>query len=113
MKRTAIILFKKKKEKEILDILNSELDVERQKKRIDEKKTNLGVVTPVGKDYLLWQLNDVWVKYKDFDNFLIRLVQDFGFYDTDKNALLIGHTAEDGYLWTDYAKFIDYKEGKK
>ena len=105
----ALILFRIDKEQKVCEILNSELDVERQRKKIISEDATLGSVTKIGRDYGLFEVINIWGKYRDFDNFLIRLVQDFGFYDLDENALLIGHIDENGFLWTDYAKFIDDK----
>lgn len=113
MAENALILFKNENEQKIFDIIDSELEVERKKNKIPSEERKLGAISEIGKFYKLYEFRNIWKKYRDFDDFLIRLVQDFGLYDLEENGLLIGHTDKDGHLWTDYAKFRKYKENDK
>ena len=58
MQGKAFILFRKEKEKQIFEILNSELDVERQRKKINSDVSALGVAMSVGGNYMMWQLSN-------------------------------------------------------
>lgn len=51
---------------------------------------------------------DVFQNYRDYDGFLIYLVQENGFWSFNKEGVLLGHFDESGYLWTDYQHFIKY-----
>ena len=107
MKERAFILFKKENEKKVLNIIKFENLPELKKKRLNGML--VGFVTPINEDLMIYQFLNIFDDYRTFDNFLIKLVQDFGFHDLNKTALLIGCMDNTGFLWTDYVKFFKEK----
>ncbi|MBI4439479.1 hypothetical protein HY638_00745 [Candidatus Woesearchaeota archaeon] len=108
MKQKALILFRNENEENVINSLKSELDNEKEKERLVSDVSGYRIIN-IGKNYKMCELDNIWKQYKFFDDFLITLVQDFGFRDLDEKALLIGHTDKDGHLWTDYAEFSKFK----
>lgn len=110
--RIAIIVGKKEKNSEkIYQIITDALVKHKKlwKKEALKGDFTLGIFRSGIGELSVFTLKDIFRNYKDYDNFLIELVQDYGFDSLKHNGLLLGHTDSGGYLWTDYNSF---KKGK-
>ena len=106
--RIAIIVWKKeKKGDKIFKIISDALVKHKKlwKKKALKGDINLGFITEKIGELSVFTLKDIFRNYRDYDGFLIELVQDHGFDSLNHNGILLGHVDETGYLWTDYNSF--------
>ena len=61
-------------------------------------------------EFSLIIINNIFVNYRDYDTFLIYLLQNCGFHSVEENGLLLGHFDTEGFFWSDYQSFYKIEE---
>ena len=117
MKNNPAVIITNKTIKQTTNIILEALQKYQKNNRVRISNKQLPYFFTIGHSYEgglnVLVIKDIFINYRDYDGFLIYLVQNYGFWSSEKNGLLLGHFDNTGFLWTDYQHFIKYKPEAK
>ena len=95
--RVGFIIYKNEKEDKFRDIFNRFL--KEYESSIKIISSSIGQTSILKEGWILQSIKDVFKDYNSFDNFLYSFSREV---QKDKEIIVLGHTDETGFLWTDY-----------
>lgn len=104
--KPAFVLYKEENERRLREQMKDALNTLIEEKEVEDDVVISRKSTITGTDLNIYVLDiyKLFESYREFDNFLISLVQDYGINDLDELGIVVGHL-KGASLITDYGHF--------